>query len=120
MFKELLDSYIEVCNEIITSSANSVILFEAGERAAGGMKIKSFEELKKFFEIANIRVSCERTDNKVVFSVSGLQHDKEQCYFNLLKGFFGEIARNLFDPGFFAKESFIDKEKCIFIVELVK
>ncbi len=124
MFRRFLEAYIEVCNNIITESANSVLMFEAGEQAAVNLKYDRIEDDLSEFEKYNIKVSIERSENSVLFRVKGLVFDKKCNYCDLLRGFFGEIARKHINMKYYCKKRTEcikeGAEECIFVVEMVE
>ncbi len=124
MFRRFLEAYIEVCNNIITESANSVLMFEAGELAAANLKYERIEDNLSEFEKDNIKVSIERSENSVLFKVKGLVFDKKCNYCDLLRGFFGELARKHINMKYYCKKRTEcikeGAEECIFVVETVE
>lgn len=125
MFKRFLESYIEVCNNIVTEAANSVLMFEAGEQAAMDIKTSKIEDIYKEFEKEGIITSIEIDDKKVIFHVKGLSFKGKKCiYCDLLRGFFGGLARKHLDPRYYCKkgtECLLEGGKqCIFVAELIE
>lgn len=125
MFKKLLESYIEVCNNIVTEAANAVLMFEAGEQAAFEIKTSKIEDIQKEFEKDGIITSVEVADKKVTFHVKGLPFKGKKClYCDILRGFFGGLARKHLDTRFYCKkgaECLLEGgEECTFVAELVE
>lgn len=123
MFRRFLEAYVDVCNNIVTEAANSVLMFEAGEQAAVNLKYDRIEDICNEFEKVEIIISIEKSDKKVLFRVKGLVLDKKCKYCDLLRGFFGGLARKHYDPRYYCKkgtECVIEgAEECIFIAEMV-
>ncbi|VVB89493.1 Uncharacterised protein [uncultured archaeon] len=124
MFRRFLESYIEVCNNIVTESANSVLMFEAGEQAAANLKYERIEDCVIEFEKDNIVMSIERSENKVLFRVKGIVYDKKCKYCDILRGFFGELARKHIDKKYYCKKrgecSLEGANECVFIAEMIE
>ncbi|MDO8726254.1 MAG: hypothetical protein Q7J35_09330 [Candidatus Methanoperedens sp.] len=124
MFRRFLEAYIEVCNNIVTEAANSVLMFEAGEQAAVNLKYDRIEDSCSEFEKVEIKISIEKSEKKVLFRVKGLVLDKKCKYCDLLRGFFGGLARKHYDPRYYCKKgnecAIEGAEECIFIAELVE
>lgn len=122
MFRRFLESYIDVCNNIVTESANSVLMFDAGEQAAMDIRTSKIDDVKEEFEKEGITVSVEVSEKKVIFHVKGLPLKDDRCVFcDLLRGFFGGLARKHLDPRYYCKndKECSGKDECIFIAELV-
>ncbi len=124
MFRRFLEAYIEVCNNIVTEAANSVLMFEAGEQAAVNLKYDRIEDSCSEFEKNKIKISIEKSEKKVLFRVKGLVLDKKCKYCDLLRGFFGGLARKHFDPRYYCKKgtecAIEGAQECIFIAEMVE
>ncbi len=125
MFRKFLESYIDVCNNIVTEAANSVLMFEAGELAAMDIKTIKIEDIQKEFEKDGIITSIEISEKKVTFHIKGLPfRDKKCTYCDILRGFFGGLARKHIDPRYYCKkgaECLLEGgEQCIFVAELIK
>lgn len=125
MFKRFLESYIDVCDNIVTEAANSVLMFEAGEQAAMNIKTSKLEDIHKEFEKDNITVSIDISEKKVTFHVKGLPFQGKKCkYCDILRGFFGGLARKHIDHRYYCKkgeECMVEGgEECIFVAELVE
>ncbi len=125
MFRRFLESYIDVCNNIVTESANSVLMFEAGEQAAMDIKTSKIEDIKKEFEKDGIIVSIEAAEKKVIFRVKGLPFSGKKCKFcDIMRGFFGGISRKHIDTRFYCKKGeecvLEGSEECLFVAELVE
>lgn len=124
MFRRFLEEYIDVCNNIVTEAANSVLMFEAGEQAVVNLKYDRIEDSCSEFEKNKIKISIEKSEKKVLFRVKGLVLDKKCKYCDLLRGFFGGLARKHFDPRYYCKkgtECVIEgSQECIFIAEMVE
>jgi len=119
VFRELLDSYIKTCDEIVMTSCNSVMLFEAGEKAASELTDSS--EMKKMFERDGMEVSFENKGEEVVFSLRGFPVDKlKGGYSDMFRGFFGEAARRIFKAKYLTREYRVEDNTCIFIVGLIR
>ncbi|GFO97934.1 uncharacterized protein ig2599ANME_2145 [groundwater metagenome] len=123
MFKRFLEAYIEVCNNIVTEAANSVLMFEAGEQAAATLKFDNIEDSCREFEKDYVKISIEISEKKVLFRVKGLGVYKKCNYCDLLRGFFGELARKHIDSKYYCKkgtECVIEgAQECIFVAEMV-
>lgn len=105
MFKKFLESYIEVCNNIVTEAANSVLMFEAGEQAAMSIKTEKIEDIQREFEKDGIITSVEISDKKIIFHVKGMPFKDKKCmYCDILRGFFGGLARKHLDTRFYCKK----------------
>ena len=124
MFRRFLEAYIEVCNNVVTEAANSVLMFEAGEQAVVNLKYDRIEDSCSEFEKDLIKISVEKSEKKVLFRVKGLVLDKKCKYCDLLRGFFGGLARKHFDPRYYCKKgtecAFEGAQECIFIAEMVE
>ncbi len=109
----------------MTESANSVLMFEAGEQAALDLKTSKIEDIQSEFEKDGINVSVEVSEKKVTFKVKGLPLKGTKCtYCDLLRGFFGGISRKHLDMRYYSKkgaECVIEGAKqCIFVAELAE
>lgn len=125
MFKVFLESYINVCNYIVTESANAVLMFEAGEQSAFNMKTSKIEDITEEFAKIDLTIIIERAEKKVTFHVKGLKFTGKGCmYCDILRGFFGGIARKHLDTGYYCRKGAecVDEGagECIFIVELLE
>ncbi len=125
MFKKFLESYIDVCNNIVTEAANSVLLFEAGEQAAMDIRTLKIEDIQMEFEKDGIITSVEISEKKVIFHIKGLPFKGKKCtYCDILRGFFGGIARKHLDPRYYCKkgaECLLEGgSQCIFVAELIE
>lgn len=125
MFRKFLESYIDVCNNIVTEAANSVLMFEAGEQAALDIKTIRIEDIRKEFENEGIMISVEISEKKVAFHVKGLPLRGKKCIFcDILRGFFGGLARKHLDTRYYCKkgaECLIEgADQCTFVAELVE
>ncbi|MFZ3384064.1 MAG: hypothetical protein WA144_09080 [Candidatus Methanoperedens sp.] len=125
MFRRFLESYVEVCNNIVTEAANSVLMFEAGEQAALNIKTSKIGDISREFEKEGIIISIEQSEKKVTFHVKGLPVSGNKCrYCDIFRGFFGGLSRKHIDPRFYCKkgEECIIKGavECIFIAELIE
>ena len=125
MYRRFLESYVEVCNNIVTEAANTVLMFEAGEQAALSIKTLKIEDINSEFEKDGITTSFEISEKKIIFHVKGLRLSGKKCrYCDILRGFFGGISRKHFDPRFYCKKSgeciLEGASECIFIAELVE
>ncbi len=125
MFRRFLESYIDVCNNVVTESANSVLMFEAGEQAALDLKTSKIEDITKEFEKDGITVSIELSEKKVIFRVKGLPLSGKKCkYCDILRGFCGGIARKHLDQRYYCKkgaECALDgSDECIFVAEMIQ
>ena len=126
MFKVFLESYIDVCNYIVTESANAVLMFEAGEHSAFNIKTSKIEDITEEFVKIGLTLIIERTEKKVTFHVKGLKFKGKSClYCDILRGFFGGIARKHLDPKYYCKKGaecviIEGSEECIFIAELLE
>lgn len=125
MFRRFLESYIDVCNNIVTEAANAVLMFEAGEQAAMDLKTSKVEDITKEFEKDGVKVSIEVSEKKVTFFVKGLPLIGKKCkYCNILRGFFGGIARKHLDNRYYCKEGTEcigeEAKECIFVAELIE
>ena len=125
MFRRFLESYITVCDNIVTESANSVLMFEAGEQAAMDIKTSKLEDIIGEFEKLGITISIEVSEKKVTYHVKGLTFHGNKCTFcDILRGFFGGMARKHVDSRYYCKkgaECIIKGSKeCIFEAELIE
>jgi len=125
LFRRFFESYIDVCNNIITESANAVLLFEAGEQAAMDVKTAKIEDICKEFEKEGITTSIEYGDKKIIFHVKELPFIGRKCkYCDILRGFFGGLARKHVDPRYYCKrgaECLLEGgNECTFVAELIE
>lgn len=125
MFRRFLESYIDVCNNIVTEAANSVLMFEAGEQAAMDLKTSKIEDISKEFEKEGITVFIEVSEKKVTFRVKGLPLSGKKCkYCDILRGFYGGIARKHLDTRYYCKKGaqcvIEGSEECIFVAEMIE
>jgi predicted hydrocarbon binding protein len=124
LFRRFLVAYIDVCNNIVTEAANSVLMFEAGEQAAATLTFDNIEDCFREFEKDYIKITVERSEKKVLFKVKGLGIHKKCKYCDLLRGFFGELARKHIDSKYHCKKatqcSIEGAQECIFIAEMVE
>ncbi len=125
MFKKFLESYIDVCNNIVTEAANSVLMFEAGEQAAMNTKTLKIEDINREFEKDGITTTVEISDKKVTFHVKGLPLIGNKCkYCDILRGFFGGLARKHLDQRYYCRrgaECVLEGgSRCTFVAELVE
>ena len=125
MFRRFLESYIDVCNNIVTEAANSVLMFEAGEQAAMSAKTTKIEDIIREFEKDGITVPIEKSEKKVTFRVKGLPLEGKECkYCDILRGFYGGIARKHLDPRYYCKKgpecAADDSDICIFVAEMIE
>ena len=125
MFRRFLESYVEVCNNIITEAANSVLMFEAGEQAAFMIKTLKLEDVNKEFEKEGITTTIEVSEKKVIFHVKGLPISGNKCrYCDILRGFFGGLSRKHIDARFYCKKgeecAVKGANECVFIAELIE
>lgn len=123
MFRRFLESYIDVCNNIVTEAANSVLMFEAGEQASLDFKTTKIEDICKEFEKVGLTVTIEKSDKKIIFHVKGLQISGKKCrYCDILRGFFGGMARKHIDPRYYCKKGkecvFEGSQECTFVAEI--
>ncbi len=118
MFRQFLDAYIKACNEVITTSCNCAVLFDAGEHAARDLQVKSLDEVVEFFKEAGFELTYEkREDGGVSFRLYGFPENCGCSYAELLRGFFGEIARKLVDPRCYTSDCRTEKDGCVFTVD---
>ncbi len=125
MFRRFLESYVEVCNNIVTEAANTVLMFEAGEQAALSIRTLKIEDINSEFEKDGITTSIEISEKKIIFHVKGLPLSGKKCrYCDILRGFFGGISRKHIDARFYCKKSgeciIEGASECIFVAELVE
>ena len=125
MFRRFLESYVEVCNNIVTEAANSVLMFEAGEQAAMNIKTLKIEDINKEFEKDGITTSIEVSEKKIVFHVKGLPLSGKKCkYCDILRGFFGGLSRKHIDARYYCKRGeecmLEDANECLFVAELIE
>lgn len=118
-----MESYVEVCNNIVTEAANTVLMFEAGEQAALSIRTLKIEDINDVFAKEGINTSIELTEKKIIFHVKGLPISGKKCrYCDILRGFFGGISKKHVDPRFYCRKSgecILEGEtECIFIAEL--
>ncbi|PWB49360.1 MAG: hypothetical protein C3F06_14520 [Candidatus Methanoperedenaceae archaeon] len=120
-----MESYVEVCNNIVTEAANSVLMFEAGEQAALMIKTLKIDDVNKEFEKEGITITSDISEKKVIFHVTGLPISGNKCrYCDILRGFFGGLSKKHIDARFYCKkgEECIIKgaNECVFIAELIE
>ena len=125
MFRRFLESYIDVCNNIVTEAANSVLMFEAGEQAAMDLRTMKIEDIYPEFEKDGINIYVEIFEKKATFRVRGLPITGKKCkYCDILRGFCGGIARKHLDSRYYCRkgaECIINgSDECIFIAEMVE
>lgn len=125
VFKIFLESYIDVCNNIVTESANAVLMFEAGEQSAFNIKTSKIEDIIEEFKKIGLTVIIEKDEKKVTFHVKGLNLTGKSCrYCNILRGFFGGIARKHIDSRYYCRkcpDCIIEgAERCTFVAELLE
>lgn len=125
MFQRFLESYIQVCNNIITEAANSVLMFEAGEQAAFDIRTNKIDDIIKEFKKTDINVTIEVSEKKIIFNVAGLPLKGNKCkYCDILRGFFGGVAKKHIDARYYCKkgsECIIEGgNQCIFVAELIE
>lgn len=125
MFRRFLESYVDVCNNIVTNAANAVLMFEAGEQAAIDLKTSKLEDIQQEFEKDGIKVTFEVSEKKILFKVKGLPLKGKKCtYCDILRGFFGGIARKHIDDRFYCKKGaecvLEGAEECTFVAELIE
>ncbi|MCE8425844.1 MAG: hypothetical protein J5U17_08720 [Candidatus Methanoperedens sp.] len=122
MFRRFLESYIDVCNNIVTEAANSVLMFEAGEQAALDIKTTKLEDIRPDFEKNGILITIESAEKKLTFRVKGLPFGKKCKYCDILRGFFGGISRKHIDQRYYCKKgkdcAIEGSVECSFIVEI--
>src|SRR5574341_1373012 len=99
-------------------------MFEAGEKAAFDLKTSKIEDISNEFEKDGIKVSVELSEKKVTFRVKGLPLYGKKCpYCDLLRGFFGGIARKHLDPRYYCKKGtecvLEGGGECLFVAEMV-
>ena len=125
MFKVFLESYIDVCNNIVTESANAVLMFEAGEQSAFNIKTSKIEDITEEFKKIGLTIFIKRDEKKVTFHLKGLTFTRKGCqYCDILRGFFGGMARKHIDTRYYCKkgaECVVEgAEECIFVAELLE
>jgi predicted hydrocarbon binding protein len=125
LFRRFLESYIDVCNNIITEAANSVLMFEAGEQAAVDMETSKIEDIFSEFEKDDIKVTVEFSEKKVKFRVRGLPLAGKKCkYCDILRGFYGGISRKHLDTRYYCKKGADcvakGSEECVFVAEMIE
>jgi len=124
LFRQFLEAYVDVCNNVVTSSANAVLMFEAGEQAAMDVKTTKIEDIQKEFEKDGVKVTIEPSEKKVTFRVKGLPLRGKKCtYCDLLRGFFGGVARKHLDNRYYCKKAdcaLEGAEECVFVAELIE
>src|SRR3990170_1080870 len=105
MYRRFLESYIDVCNNVVTESANSVLMFEAGEQAAMDIPTTKLEDIQKEFEKENIKISIDASEKKVTFRLKGLPLIGKKCaYCDIMRGFLGGLTRKHIDNRYFIKK----------------
>jgi len=125
LFRRFLESYVEVCNNIVTEAANSVLMFEAGEQAALEIRTMKIEDVNREFEKVGITTSIEVSDKKIIFHVKNLPVSGNKCrYCDILRGFFGGLSRKHIDTRYYCKKGqeciIKGANECIFIAELIE
>lgn len=125
MFRRFLESYIDVCNNIVTESANSVLMFEAGEQAAMDLKTTKLEDITLEFEKDELKVSIEVSEKKVAFRIKGLPLSGKKCkYCDILRGFLGGVSRKHLDTRYYCKKgeecALEGSDECLFMAELIE
>jgi predicted hydrocarbon binding protein len=125
LFRRFLESYVEVCNNIVTEAANNVLMFEAGEQAALTIRTLKLEDINAEFEKVGITISIDKSEKKIIFHVKGLTLSGKKCEFcDILRGFFGGLSRKHIDPRFYCRKSgeciLKGENECIFIAEMVE
>jgi hypothetical protein len=125
LFRRFLESYVEVCNNIITEAANTVLMFEAGEQAALNIRTQKIEDINIEFAKVGITTSIEISEKKIIFHVKDLHLSGKKCeYCDILRGFFGGISRKHIDVRYYCKKSgdciLQGANECIFIAELAE
>lgn len=125
MFQRFLESYIQVCNNIITEAANSVLMFEAGEKAAFEIRTNKIDDIVKEFEKIGISATIEVSEKKIIFHMAGLPLKGNKCkYCDILRGFFGGLAKKHIDARYYCKkgsECIIEGgNQCIFVAEMIE
>jgi predicted hydrocarbon binding protein len=123
LFRRFLESYVEVCNNIVTEAANNVLMFEAGEQAALSIRTLKIEDINAVFAKEGITTSIEITDKKITFHVKGLPISGKKCrYCDILRGFFGGISKKHVDPRFYCRkrgECILEgQNECVFVAEI--
>ena len=125
LFRRFLESYVDVCNNIVTEAANSVLMFEAGEQAALNIKTLKLEDINREFEKEGVTISIEKSEKKVIFHLKGLPVVGNKCrYCDILRGFFGGLSKKHIDARYYCKKSdeciIKGEAECIFIAELIE
>ncbi len=125
MFRRFLEAYVDVCNNVVTNAANAVLMFEAGEQAAMDIKTSKIEDIQQEFEKDGVKVTFEISEKKILFKVKGLPLKGKKCtYCDILRGFFGGIARKHIDNRFYCKKGaecvLEGVEECTFVAELIE
>lgn len=125
MFRRFLEAYVDVCNNVVTNAANAVLMFEAGEQAAMDIKTSKIEDIQQEFEKDGVKVTFEISEKKILFKVKGLPLKGKKCtYCDILRGFFGGIARKHIDNRFYCKKGaecvLEGAEECTFVAELIE
>jgi predicted hydrocarbon binding protein len=100
-------------------------MFEAGEQAAMELKTSKLEDIQKEFEQDGVKVTFEISEKKIIFMVKGLPLKGKKCtYCDILRGFFGGIARKHIDNRFYCKKGaecvLEGAEECTFVAELIE
>ena len=116
---------MEVCNNIVTEAANSVLMFEAGEQAALMIRTLKIEDVNREFEKEGITITIEVSEKKVIFHVKGLPFSGNKCrYCDILRGFFGGLSRKHLDTRYYCKKGEVcmikGANECIFIAEMIE
>jgi predicted hydrocarbon binding protein len=125
LYRRFLESYVEVCNNIVTEAANTVLMFEAGEQAALNIRTMKIEDINAEFAKVGVTTSIEISEKKIIFHLKGLPLSGKKCtYCDILRGFFGGLSKKHFDARFYCRKSgeciMEGASECIFIAELVE
>ncbi len=125
MFRRFLESYVEVCNNIVTEAANSVLMFEAGEQAAFRIKTQKIEDVNQEFEKVGIITTVEIHEKKVIFHVKNLPFSGNKCTFcDILRGFFGGLSKKHIDSRYYCRKGELcmikGENECIFVAEMIE
>jgi hypothetical protein len=125
LYRRFLESYVEVCNNIVTEAANNVLMFEAGEQAALNIRTHKIEDINAEFAKVGITTSIEISEKRIIFHVKDLPLTGQKClYCNILRGFFGGLSKKHVDSRFYCRKSgeciHEGANECIFVAELVE
>ncbi len=125
MYRRFLESYVEVCNNIVTEAANAVLMFEAGEQAALNIKTMKIEDINVEFAKEGITTSIEISEKRIIFHVKGLPLSEKKCmYCDILRGFFGALSQKHVDSRFYCRKRVEciheGASECIFIADLIE